>query len=107
MEKNLSRRVTNICVFCGSSSGNNSEFIEAVKGLGKIIAERKMHLVYGGGDLSLIGVVSRAVRDGGSQVLGIILKTLVNENLIGKTNGEEYIVSGMSEKLTEMINHTD
>ena len=66
-----------------------------------------MHLVYGGGDLSLIGVVSRAVRDGGSQVLGIILKTLVNENLIGKTNGEEYIVSGMSERLIEMINHVD
>src|SRR5215813_6234619 len=107
MEKSLNRRVTNICVFCGSGSGNNSEFIEAAKGLGKIIAERKIHVVYGGGDLGLMGVVSRAVRDGGSQVLGIIPKPLADENLIGKTNGEKYIVSGMSERLTEMINHVD
>ena len=56
-----------------------------------------MHLVYGGGNLGLIGVVSRDVQDGGSQVLGIIPKPLAEENLIGPSNGEELIMPGMSE----------
>ena len=54
-----------------------------------------------------MGAVSKAVPDGGSQVLGIIPKTLAEANLIRKTNGKEKIVSSMSERLTEMINHAD
>ena len=67
------------------------------------MAKRKMHLVYGGGSLGLIGAVSKAVQEGGSQVLGIIPKPFDNKILIGKTNGEKYIVLGMSERFTEMI----
>jgi uncharacterized protein (TIGR00730 family) len=107
MEKTSSRRITNICVFCGSSSGNTPEFMKAAKELGRVMAERKMHLVYGGGNLGLMGCISKAVQDGGRQVLGIIPKTLADESIIGKTNGEIYIVSGMSERITEMINHAD
>ena len=39
--------------------------------------------------------------------MGIIPKTLAEANLIGKINGEEKIISSMSERLTEMINHAD
>ena len=66
-----------------------------------------MHLVYGGGNLGLMGAVSKSVQEGGSQVLGIIPKPLAGEKFIGKTNGEEYLVSGMSERFIEMINHAD
>ena len=54
-----------------------------------------------------MGAVSKAVQERGSPVLGIILKPFDNEILIGKTNGEKYIVSSMSERFTEMINHAD
>ena len=66
-----------------------------------------MHLLYGGGNLGLMGCVSSIVQEIDSQVLGIIPKTLAYKNLIGKSNGEKYIVSCMSERLTEMINHAD
>lgn len=101
------RKLTNICVFCGSSPGTGLEFVEAAKELGKVLAERKMHLVYGGGNLGLMGAVSKAAADGGSQVLGIIPKTLADADLIDKTNGEELIVSSMSDRIVEMINHSD
>ena len=107
METTSKRRITNICVFCGSNPGNTPEFIEAAIELGNVMAKRKMHLVNGGGNLGLMGHVSKAVQDIGGQVLGIIPKPLADEGLIGKINGEEIIVSGMSERLIEMINHAD
>ena len=107
MAESSSRRITNICVFCGSGSGNSPKFVEAAQELGRVMAHRKIHLVYGDGSIGLIGAVSKAVQEGGSQVLGIIPRTLAEANLIGKTNGEEKIISSMSERLTEMINHAD
>ena len=65
MEKTSSRQITNICVFCGSNSGNAQEFVETAKELGRVMAQRKMHLVYGGGNLGLMGYVSKAVQEGG------------------------------------------
>ena len=62
-----------------------------------------MHLVYGGGNLGLIGCVSKAVQEGGSHVLGVIPKQLAETGLLGDSNGEECIVSGMPEQFIEML----
>ena len=64
-------------------------FVEAANNLGKILAARKIHLIYGGGSLGLMGCVSTAAHLGGSQVLGIIPTALAVGNLTGKTIGEE------------------
>ena len=101
------RRLTNICVFCGSGSGIGQEFVDVAKELGQALAERKIHLVYGGGNLGLMGAVSKVAADGGSQVLGIIPKPLADADLIDKINGEELIVTSMFERIIEMINHSD
>ncbi|KAK2662104.1 hypothetical protein Ddye_000678 [Dipteronia dyeriana] len=101
------KRFTNICVFGGTNYGKYREFVEAATHLGKVLAERKIHLVYGGGNLGLIGCVSRAARDGGSQVLGIVSKPIAAADIIGKTNGKELVVSGMHERLTDMLHHVD
>ena len=66
-----------------------------------------MHLVYGGGNYGLMGSISKAVQESGGHVLGIIPKPLADEHLIGPTNGDERIVSGMSEQIQEMINTAD
>jgi len=46
----------NICVFGGSSPGKEKEFLESANHLGQVLAEKKIHLVYGGGSLGLMGV---------------------------------------------------
>ncbi|KAL5815918.1 hypothetical protein ACOSQ3_024296 [Xanthoceras sorbifolium] len=112
MANTISRRFTNICVFCGSSSGKNREFEEAADQLGRVLlgrvlAEKKIHLVYGGGNLGLMGRVSQAAYDGGSQVLGVIPKALSVGGITGNTIGEVQIVSDMHERKAEMFSHAD
>ncbi|KAK2641527.1 hypothetical protein Ddye_023290, partial [Dipteronia dyeriana] len=81
------KRFTNICVFGGTNYGKYREFVEVATHLGKVLIERKIHLVYGGGNLGLLGCVSRAARDGGSQALGIVPKPMAGADIIKKTNG--------------------
>jgi uncharacterized protein (TIGR00730 family) len=100
-------KIKNICVFGGSSPGKEKEFLESANHLGRVLAERKIHLVYGRDSLGLMGSVSIAVFLGGSQVLGVVPKALAEGDIIGKTVGEELQVSTMSERLSVMFNHAD
>ena len=93
MESSSSHHIRNICVFCGSSPGKEKEFLESANHLGRVLAERKIHLVYGGGSLGLMGSVSIAVFLGGSQVLRVVPKALAEGDIIGKRIGEELQVS--------------
>ncbi|KAK9215420.1 hypothetical protein WN944_007425 [Citrus x changshan-huyou] len=102
------RQFKNICVLSGFNYGKHKEFIEAAIDLGRSIAARKLHLVYGGGDRWLSKIVSEAAFIRGSQVLGIIprvLKPLGSSS--NSSTGEELVVSGMQERITEMLNHAD
>ena len=89
-------KIKTICVFCGSNPGKEKEFLESSNHLGRVLTKRKIHLVYGGGNLGLMGSVSTAAFLGGSQVLGVIPKALAKVDLIGKTVGEELQVSIIS-----------
>ncbi|KAK8994623.1 hypothetical protein V6N11_045698 [Hibiscus sabdariffa] len=66
-----------ICVFCGSSQGKKSSYQDAAIELGRELVSRNIDLVYGGGSIGLMGLVSQAVHDGGRHVIGVIPKTLM------------------------------
>ncbi|KAF8096470.1 hypothetical protein N665_0307s0001 [Sinapis alba] len=83
MEETKSR-FKRICVFCGSSSGNKLSYQEAATQLGNELVERKIDLVYGGGSVGLMGLVSQAVHHGGRHVLGVIPKTLMPREVYTK-----------------------
>ncbi|KAK9218027.1 hypothetical protein WN943_006661 [Citrus x changshan-huyou] len=88
--------------------GKHKEFVEAAINLGRNIAERKLYLVYGGGNRGLSKLVSETAFFRGSQVLGIIPKALKPlGSLSDSPTGEELVVSGMQERITEMLNHAD
>jgi uncharacterized protein (TIGR00730 family) len=61
-----------VCVYCGSGAGQNPAFAEAAYKLGKTLAAARIGLVYGGGDLGLMGTVARTVLENGGHVTGII-----------------------------------
>jgi len=107
MAGSSSHQIRNICVFGGSSPGKEKEFLESANHLGQVLAERKIHLVYEGGSLGLMGGVSIAAFLGGSQVLGVVPTALAKEDLFGKTIGEELQVSTMSDRLNTMFKYTD
>jgi uncharacterized protein (TIGR00730 family) len=107
MAGSSSHQIRNICVFGGSSPGKEKEFLESANHLGQVLAERKIHLVYGGGSLGLMEGVSIAAFLEDSQVLGVVPKALAKEDIIGKTIGEELQVSTMSNRINAMFNHAD
>ncbi|KAK9225774.1 hypothetical protein WN943_010818 [Citrus x changshan-huyou] len=102
------RQLKNICVISGFNYDKYKEFVEAAKYLGRSIAERKLHLVYGGDNRGLSKLVSEAAFVRGSQVLGIIPRALKPlGSLSDSPTGEELVVSSMQERITEMLNHAD
>ncbi|XP_077254197.1 cytokinin riboside 5'-monophosphate phosphoribohydrolase LOG8-like [Tasmannia lanceolata] len=102
--RNMFRRV---CVFCGSSSGNRTVFSDAALDLGNELVKRRIDLVYGGGSVGLMGLVSRTVYDGGCHVLGVIPTALVPLEISGQTFGEVQLVSDMHERKAEMARQSD
>ncbi|KAK9204757.1 hypothetical protein WN943_015021 [Citrus x changshan-huyou] len=102
------RQFKNICVLSEFNYDKHKEFVEATIDLGRNIAERKLHLVYGGGNRGLSKLVSEATFVRGSQVLGIIPRTLKPlGSLSYPPTEEELVVSGMQERITKMHNHAD
>ncbi|KAJ6794611.1 cytokinin riboside 5'-monophosphate phosphoribohydrolase LOG7-like [Iris pallida] len=102
-----SSKFSRICVFCGSSSGKKSSYKEAAVELGKELVERNIDLVYGGGSVGLMGLVSQAVHAGGRHVLGVIPKSLMPREITGETVGEVRAVSDMHERKAEMARRAD
>lgn len=62
----------NICVFCGSSTGNKPAYSDTATALGCLIAQRSHSLIYGGGNVGLMGILADAVLENKGEVVGII-----------------------------------
>ncbi|XVE53627.1 hypothetical protein DITRI_Ditri03aG0017900 [Diplodiscus trichospermus] len=107
MEENLACQIKSICVFCGSNPGKNAKFVKATNNLGRVLSKRKIHLVYGGGTLGLMGCMSTAAHVGGSQVLGIIPTVLAEGNFVGKTVGEKLRVPTMQNRIWKMLDNSN
>ena len=69
----------NMLVFCGSSPGHNPIYQSIAKELGKHLAENNMRLIYGGGNVGLMGLIANACLDNGGEVTGIIPHFLARE----------------------------
>ncbi|XP_062213911.1 probable cytokinin riboside 5'-monophosphate phosphoribohydrolase LOGL5 [Phragmites australis] len=107
MAKKTSQRFGRVCVFCGSSPGKKTTYQLAAVQLGHQLVERGIDLVYGGGSLGLMGLISRAVHNGGGHVLGVVPKAVLPREVIGETLGEVKVVSGMHQRKAEMARHAD
>ncbi|KAK8585224.1 hypothetical protein V6N13_139159 [Hibiscus sabdariffa] len=90
-----------------SSSGKRNCYGDAALELGRELVSRKLDLVYGGGSVGLMGLVSQEVHRGGGHVLGIIPKTLMSKEITGETVGEVKAVADMHQRKAEMARHSD
>jgi uncharacterized protein (TIGR00730 family) len=73
--------VARVCVFCGSNVGSDPSFVDAAARLGTAMAAREIGLVYGGGNVGLMGVVADAVLAGGGEVVGVMPDFLVRAEI--------------------------
>ena len=101
------RRIERICVFCGSSPGVDKEYARQAAALGIEIARRGYGLVYGGGNLGLMGAVSKAAYERGATVYGIIPGPLAAKEIAGETIGNIEVVETMHQRKARMAELAD
>jgi uncharacterized protein (TIGR00730 family) len=97
----------NVCVYCGSASGNDPLYAEAAKALGLALADAGLGLVYGGGDNGLMGIVARSVLDAGGRVTGIIPDFLEKRELMLREAQDLVIVPDMHTRKRMMFERAD
>lgn len=96
-----------ICVYCGSSPGNDPRFLEeAIRG-GTQIAQAGLTLVYGGGKVGLMGAVADAALAAGGRVVGVMPEDLVNQEIAHKGLTELHVVKSMHERKLAMADLSD
>jgi hypothetical protein len=91
-----------LCVFCGSSCGSDPAFRQAAEALGRALTQRGIRLVYGGGNIGLMGVIADQVLRDGGQVIGVIPRQLVEKELAHHGVTELQIVGSMHERKARM-----
>jgi uncharacterized protein (TIGR00730 family) len=96
-----------ICVFCGSSSGTRQVYQEAAQTVGRLLCRRGIELVYGGGNVGLMGAVANACLNEGGRVIGVIPRALADREVAHTGLTELHIVSSMHERKSVMADLSD
>lgn len=96
-----------ICVFCGSCPGKDPNYIQAAHEIGTAIAQYGLRLVYGAGDIGLMGAVANACQTAGGEIFGVIPEHLL-EHEVGKRDLTHFIVTeNMHERKKLMFTNSD
>lgn len=98
---------TALCVYCGSSPGRHPEYAEQARAFGTEMARSGIALVYGGGNVGLMGIVADAVLAGGGKVIGVIPRQLVEREVAHKGLSELVVVDTMHQRKTRMYELSD
>ena len=96
-----------ICVFCGSSPGNDPAFVDAARATGKVLVEQEIELVYGGARVGLMGAVADAVLVAGGSATGIMPHALVEREIAHQWLTTLHVVDTMHERKTMMSDLSD
>jgi len=101
------KKPLSICVYCGRGFGTDPAFETAAKLLGKTMAESGARLVYGGGDVGLMGTVAKSVKDHGGFVTGIIPRFLKDREIMFHEADENIVVEDMHTRKRLMFEKSD
>jgi uncharacterized protein (TIGR00730 family) len=99
--------IRKVCVYCGSSPGNDPAFAVAAEKLGRILAESRIGLVYGGGTPGLMGVLARSVRDNGGEITGVIPEFLTTQERLFADANDIVVTRDMHERKRIMFERSD
>jgi uncharacterized protein (TIGR00730 family) len=99
--------VKRVCVFCGSSPGARPEYVEAAQQFGRVLAQRGLGLVYGGGHVGLMGAVADAALAVGGEVIGVLPRALFAREIGHSGLTELRVVGSMHERKALMVELAD
>ena len=96
-----------VCVFCGSSHGVRPAYTEAARRMGALLAGRGITMVYGGGNVGLMGELADAALGAGGEVIGVIPRSLADREVAHLGLTDLRIVSSMHERKAMMAELSD
>jgi len=91
-----------ICVFCGSSDTVHADYLAAARQMGRILADRGLRLIYGGGKTGLMGAVADGILEAGGEVTGVIIPTMNTAALAHMSLTQMDVVEGMHARKARM-----
>jgi uncharacterized protein (TIGR00730 family) len=97
----------NVCVFCGSGKGSNIIYSQVARELGSLLAKSSMRLVYGGGNIGLMGIVADAVMESGGLVTGVIPAFLMAKEVGHRGITDLEVVESMHQRKQRMADLAD
>jgi uncharacterized protein (TIGR00730 family) len=99
--------IGSVCVFCGSSAGNDPRFALAASEFGALLAREGVTLVYGGGHVGLMGILADAVLANGGKVVGVIPRALWDREVGHRNLTELHVVDTMHDRKAMMASLAD
>ncbi|MDA7701023.1 TIGR00730 family Rossman fold protein [Gammaproteobacteria bacterium] len=97
----------NISVFCGAHLGNNPIYAQEAKKMAELMAKKGINVVFGGGEVGLMGVVSNTAMDNGADAIAISLKSLVDLELVNPRVKEVIITNTLLDRKDEFMERSD
>ena len=99
--------IHSLCVFCGANHGKRPAYRDAAHQLGELLAQRGITLVYGGGNVGLMGTVADACLGAGGRVIGVIPRALAEKEIAHAGLTEMHVVGSMHERKAMMADLAD
>lgn len=103
----MTHPIKSLCVYCGSSVGASSVYAKAARNLAREMVDNNISLVYGGGNIGLMGVIADEVLDLGGEVTGVIPKALLDKEVGHTRLTRQHIVRDMHERKAMMAELSD
>lgn len=96
-----------VCVYCGSNPGRDPAFVKAARSVGRQLAESGVDIVYGGGQVGLMGEIADAALTAGGRVIGVIPEFLALKEIAHLELTELYVVQSMHARKAKMAHLSD
>ena len=96
-----------VCVYCGSSSGKDPAYSEIAKEMGETLSKHGLELVYGGGNIGIMGIVADSVLQSGGRAIGVIPQALSDREIAHDSLTELHITTDMHERKRKMADLSD
>jgi uncharacterized protein (TIGR00730 family) len=101
------RTIRRVCVYCGSNTGSRPAFAVAAAGLGRLLADQGIGVVYGGAAVGLMGIVADATLEAGGEVIGVMPDKLFDHEIGHDGLTELRVVASMHERKALMSELAD
>ncbi len=97
----------NISIFCGAHEGNNPAYAEEAKNIAEIIAKKGINVVFGGGNVGLMKIVSDVALDNGVNAIGISLRSLYELEMVNPRLDEIVVAESLLDRKDVFMNRSD